>query len=63
MDLRELPRGLLADIGNRQRVNPAVQRQRARAFQRLNDLRAVLFAEHTRFFVGAEIQRREFFEF
>ena len=45
-----------ADIGNRQRVNPAMQRRGLGALQRFEDLRRVLLAERAWLFVRAEIQ-------
>ena len=56
MRRREIVRGRLADFGNGQRVQPARQRQAARALDRREHLLGVLRAENARLFLGAEVQ-------
>ena len=57
--LRQIVRGGLADLGNGQRVQPARQREVARAFAALDKARGILLPEDARLLCGAEIERGE----
>src|SRR6266853_2136136 len=59
MKLREIVRGFLADLGNRERVQPAGERALATCLYRVDQFACVFLAEHTRLLFGSEIERRE----